>query len=378
MIQMDAQKLLRLAADRTPKARAELTHAISDLFLPETGRLTEQERALMQDVLGKLITSIEIEVRTNLAEALVRSKIGLPDLERMLANDDIEVARPVLEKSTVLADVDLISIIRQRTDEHRMVIAMRDMVSEKVTEQLVHSAGSDVIETLLRNPNAMISRRAMEYLVAESKRQDRFQEPLVLRNDLPVDLAHRMYWWVTAALRRKIIANFTIDETLLDAVLQEATQRALVDQGDDQSVQARAMRLAHQLYEAGELDDHMLVKLLRQHRLTLFIACLAVMSKISYATSWRVVTDSGFDSPVVLGRAIGLSRQSMTEMLLLLNEARTGGGPRSTSILTNISMLYDEVDPVQARRVLSVWQRDTHFQDAIDRLATMPHTSADV
>jgi uncharacterized protein (DUF2336 family) len=373
MTQLDVQKLLRLAADRTPAARAQLTHAITDMFLPENGRLTEQERALMQDVLGKLVTSIEIEVRANLAEALARSNIGLPELERMLANDDIEVARPILEKSTALADIDLILIIKQRTDEHRMVIAMRNKVSEPVTEALVHSSGGDVIETLLRNPNAMISRRAMEYLVAESKRQDRFQEPLVLRNDLPVDLAHRMYWWVTAALRRKIIASFTIDEQLLDSVLQEATQRALVDHQDDQSVQARAMRLAHQLHEAGELDDQMLVKLLRQHRLTLFIASLAVMGKISYATAWRVVTDSGFDSPVVLGRAIGMSRQSMTEMLLLLNEARTGGGPRSTSILTNISMLYDEVDPSQARRVLSIWQRDTHFQAAIDLLALSTH-----
>jgi uncharacterized protein (DUF2336 family) len=369
MTQLDVQKLLSLAASRTPAARAELTHAISDMFLPESGRLTEQERALMQDVLGKLVTSIEIEVRANLAEALARSDVGLPDLERMLANDDIEVARPILEKSHVLADVDLIAIVKQRTDEHRMVIAMRDMVSETVTEALVHSAGNDVIETLLRNPNAMISRRAMEYLVAESKRQDRFQEPLVLRNDLPVDLAHRMYWWVTAALRRKIIANFTIDEQMLDSVLQDATQRALVDHQDDQSVQARAMRLAHQLQEAGELDDHLLVRLLRQHRLTLFIACLATMSKISYATAWRIVADKGFDSPVVLGRAIGLSRQSMTEMLLLLNEARTGSGPRSAAMLTTISSHYDEVDPVQAKRVLSIWQRDVHFQAAIDLLA---------
>ncbi len=373
MTQMDVQRLLRLAAGRTPAAKAELTHAITDMFLPENGRLTEQERALMQDVLGKLVTSIEIEVRANLAEALVRSNIGLPDLERMLANDDIEVARPILEKSHALADVDLIAIIKQRTDEHRMVIAMRDMVSETVTEALVHSAGNDVIETLLRNPNAMISRRAMEYLVAESKRQDRFQEPLVLRNDLPVDLAHRMYWWVTVALRRKIISSFTIDEQMLDSVLQEATQRALVDHQDDQSVQARALRLAHQLQETGELDDQMLVKLLRQHRLTLFIACLSVMSKVSYATAWRIITDRGFDSPVVLGRAIGMSRQSMTEMLLLLNEARTGGGPRSTSLLTNISMLYDEVDPVQAKRVLNIWQRDIHFQAAIDLLAVSQH-----
>jgi uncharacterized protein (DUF2336 family) len=373
MNNIDVQSLLRLAADRTPSARSQLTHAISDLFLPDSQRLTEHERALMQDVLGKLITSIEIDVRASLAEAVMRANIGLPELERMLANDAIEVARPILEKSRVLADVDLIFIIKQRTDEHRLAIAMRNLVSESVTDALVQNAGNDVLETLLRNPNAIISRRAMEYLVAESKRQDRFQEPLVLRNDLPVDLAHKMYWWVAAALRRKIISNFTIDEKQLDMMLQQATMHSLVDHSDDQSVQARAMRLAYELNESGELNDQMLIKLLRQNRLTLFTAGLATMGQIGYSTAWRIVTDAGYDSPVVLARAINMSRQSLTDMLLLLNAVRTGNGPRSTAVLTNIASLYDEVDPAQARAVLSIWQRDTDYQAAIDALASSSH-----
>jgi uncharacterized protein (DUF2336 family) len=373
MNNIDVQSLLRLAADRSAIARSQLTHAISDMFLPENQRLTEHERALMQDVLGKLITSIEIDVRASLAEAVMRANIGLPELERMLANDAIEVARPILEQSHVLADIDLITIIKQRTDEHRLAIAMRDMVSETVTDALVQNAGNDVIETLLRNPNALISRRAMEYLVAESKRQDRFQEPLVLRNDLPVDLAHKMYWWVAAALRRKIIANFTIDEKMLDTLLKQATKQSLVDHSDEQSVQARAMRLAYELNESGELNDQMLIKLLRQNRLTMFIAGLATISQINYSTAWRIVTDNGFDSPVVLARAINMSRQTVTDMLLLLNAARTGNGPRSTALLTNIASLYDEIDPMQARAVLSIWQRDTDYQIAIDALASVNH-----
>jgi uncharacterized protein (DUF2336 family) len=373
MNNIDVQSLLRLASDRSAIARSQLIHVISDMFLPENQRLTEHERALMQDILGKLVTSIEIDVRASLAEAVMRSHVDLPELERMLANDAIEVARPILEQSRVLADVDLITIIKQRTDEHRLAIAMRDMLSETVTDALVQNAGNDVIETLLRNPNALISRRAMEYLVAESKRQDRFQEPLVLRNDLPADLAHKMYWWVAAALRRKIIANFTIDEKLLDTLLKQATMHSLVDHSDEQSVQARAMRLAHELNENGELNDQMLIKLLRQNRLTMFIAGLATLSQINYGTAWRIITDAGFDSPVVLARAINMSRQTLTDMLLLLNAVRSGNGPRSTAVLTNIASLYDEIDPAQAKAVLSIWQRDTDYQAAIDALASVDH-----
>src|SRR3546814_7777222 len=139
----------------------ELTNAIVDLFLPERHRLSDHQRAMMTDVLRKLIGSLEIEVRQYLVEALLRGPDPLPELQSVLANDEIEVAQAVLERSKVLQDQDLIDVVLRRAEEHRMAIALRNDVSAAVAEALVDKAGPDVIEALIRNPDAPLSRRAI-------------------------------------------------------------------------------------------------------------------------------------------------------------------------------------------------------------------------
>ena len=117
---VDSERLLALAANRSRAARTELSASVIDLFLPAEDRLTDQQRALMNDVLGKLIGGVEVEMRQHLIDALLRSRMEMPDLEALLANDRLEVARPILERSSVIRDLDLISVVMQRAEEHRM------------------------------------------------------------------------------------------------------------------------------------------------------------------------------------------------------------------------------------------------------------------
>lgn len=372
MTRSETDKLLQLAAARSTTAKGELTNILLDLFLPNDQRLTEHERALMNDILSKLVQTIEEDVRAHLAEAVSRAKLGLPDLERLLANDAIHIARPILESSEVLKDLDLIEIIKNRTEEHRMVIAMRKHVSSEVSDALIDLSGSDVIEALLRNENATISRRAMEYLVSESKRYDRFQEPLVSRHDLPTDLAHRLYWWVSAALRRHILRDFPIDERQLDSLMQDATRRAMAEIDENQNAQGRAIRLARQLYETGELTDAFLIRALRQQRLMLFVAALAERGRLHFQTTWKIVTDPGFESFIVLARAIELSRSISTSMVLLLADVRRSPHAQKPSVLTNILSLYDELSHERAAAILALWQRDLNYQAAIDTIDGPP------
>lgn len=370
---INVQALLDLAADRSGAARAQLTNAIIDLFLPEGQRLTDQQRALMTDVLGGLLGSIEMEVRQHLVEALMRSSVEMPELEALLANDTIEVARPILEKSKVIRDADLIDVIMQRAEEHRMAIALREGLSAPIVETLVETGikngENDVLETLIRNDDAVLSRRAMELLVAESKRNGQFQQPLLTRNDLPIDLAYQMYWWVTATLRRHILRNFVIDEATLDPMIERAAKRAMVDHDDTQSVQSRAFQLARRLDELGELTDSFFLRTLRQGRLSLFAAGLAVRARISFATAWKIVTDPGHESFIVLAKSVEIARDAAASMVLVLDGINNASRARPPSVITEIVRLYDELDLAGARRVTQYWQLDAGFTKAIDALA---------
>ena len=131
------EHLLRLARDKSARGREELSEAVSDLFVGESEAPSDKERALMEAILHQLIREAESSVRRLMSEKLADIPTAPRDLIKMLANDEIEVAVPVLKKSTVLQDADLIEVIRNRTMEHQLVIAVREHVSEQVSGALV-------------------------------------------------------------------------------------------------------------------------------------------------------------------------------------------------------------------------------------------------
>ncbi|MFZ5609678.1 MAG: DUF2336 domain-containing protein, partial [Pseudomonadota bacterium] len=360
--------LLDLARDKSAQSRTRLLENIADLFMTSEGRLTEQERALMSDILTKLLVTIEADVRKWLAESLLKSGVEVPELHKLLANDEIEIARPLLEKSNLLRDPDLIEVVRMRSDEHRMVIAIRHNVSAEVADALIEHAGEEVIEALIRNGDAELSRRAMQYLVSESRRVDRYQEPLLSRDDLPAELAYKMYWWVSAALRQKVLRDFSVDSIALDEAMQEAARRAMSDHAEINSAAVRAQQLARKMNDAGELTVPFLIATLRQQRINLFVAGIAERAGVNFRTAWRIISDRGFESFVVAAKAIGIDRNEATTIVLLLAEAQNPAAVRRPDVLNTIIDLYDAVSPERARKILKVWQRDINYQKAINDL----------
>lgn len=362
-------ELLRLAEERTDRARSLLIEQISDLFISEEGRLTEHQRALMSDILLKLVSELEIVVRKDLSARLADQDSVPHDLVMELANDRIDIARPVLQKSGALKDEDLIEVVRNRTDEYRLCIAMREKLSEQVSDAIVESGGVDVIEALLRNQDADLSKRAMEYLVAESRRVDRFQEPLLSRHDLPPTLAHRMFWWVSAALKKKILLEYKdIDPIAVDQAIQGAARQAIDDHSESEGIMARARALVARLAATGALDVKFLTQALRQQRIPVFIAGIAQLVGIETAMAWRIFLDKTGESFAVLCRAMEMNRNDFSSLYLLLGEARGGGRVRATDHLKEILELYDSVDLKTAQAALSFWQRDGAYQEALQGL----------
>lgn len=136
----DAEYLMGLARQKSSESRSRLTEVILDLFDNKVGVLTERQRALMFGILQNIINEIELSVRQAEASRLALMDDVPREFIGKLANDDIKVAYPVLERSGLLRDTDLIEVIQLRTEEHLLAITMRQSVSEKVSDALVNSA----------------------------------------------------------------------------------------------------------------------------------------------------------------------------------------------------------------------------------------------
>ncbi|WP_339860844.1 DUF2336 domain-containing protein [Paremcibacter congregatus] len=357
--------LILLAQQKSISARNELVENISDMFLSPEGRLTEHERALMNDILAKLINSVEKSVKKELSSRLANADQVSSDLAKQLASDSIDIAGPMLRKSSVLKDEDLIEIIRNRSDAHRMAIAIRSYVSEEVSSELIDHGSEDVVEALIRNENAEISELSMKYLVAESKNVDRFQEPLLSRQDLPIELAHRMYWWVSAALRRKIVLDYNVDDVVIDDLLEMATKTALRQHEVTDSVMLAALKLAREMAGAGELDAFFLQNCLRQEKVNLFVASLSEMCGLDVKIIWRSMRERTGESLAIIMKSLDVDRDRFASLFLLIAQSRSGGRARATSLVKSIVSLYDDIKVKNAKVAVRHWQRDFRYQNAM-------------
>lgn len=368
----ELDQLLGLARDKSAEGRRLLLDTVADLFSEEGRVLNEREHALMTDILSKLLRDVEMRVRREVSERLARRQDAPLEIVKLLANDDIEVARPVLVTSSILRDIDLVEIVHHRTQQHQLSIAMRREVSEFVSEALVEAGDTDVIKALLDNPNARISEATLEYLVEESRRVDSYQEPLVRRSDLSPQLARRMCLWVGAALRSYILDNYDIDPTELDDLLEDVALETLEtlpastqmgEPNDD-----AAGRLAHQLAEAKRLTPDMLVQTLRQGEIALFEAMFAQMTGLRRRLIGRLIYEPGGEGLVIACRALDVDKPAFTSIFLLSRKGRPGDQVVDPRELSRVISLFDRVKPDAAQQVLRRWQRNPEYLYAVRRV----------
>ncbi len=370
------RELIDLARKRAGDSRRILFENISDLFISTDAQLTDRERVLMRDILTKLIGEIEMEVRTRLAERLAGTEDAPHDLIALLANDEIAVARPILLTSRLLTDPDLIEVIKHRTMEHRLAIASRRGLTAGVTDALVEEGEEDVIAELVENHDAQISRLAMEYLVEESRRVDRFQEPLLRRPDLRPELAHRMFWWVSAALRRHVLANYNLDTGSLDHHLEQATDDAVGALPG--AVPGKADDLTAELQRNGMLTERFLVQALREGQVPVFIAGLARLLKLGIRTANFIVYDPGGEGLALACKAAEFGRANFASIFLLTRGAQEGrvvDAVTSPARLNEILTFFDGVTPESAAVALRYWRQDSAYLDAIEELAAAEQRS---
>lgn len=130
-------ELVKLARDKSRKSRSVPFATINDLYSGEEKFLTEQDRTIMVDIIRRLVGEVKASVRRILSERLAERPDAPRDLVVTLANEEIEVAHPILVKSEVLQDPELIEIVQHRTMEHQVAVAMRPNIREQVSNVLV-------------------------------------------------------------------------------------------------------------------------------------------------------------------------------------------------------------------------------------------------
>lgn len=131
------KSLATLAGDGDSHDPTRLFAGISELFLSDDHPPSAQDRAAFAEILRRLLPSVDVAERKRVAGALARRSDAAPEFIRLLAADEIAVARPLLETSAKLTEDDLTTIIRYGSSAHRQAISTRRGLSRRIKTELI-------------------------------------------------------------------------------------------------------------------------------------------------------------------------------------------------------------------------------------------------
>ncbi len=173
-----------LNGDDNQMEREQLFRTTAQLFSYVSDRCDDDQVAQYDEVLCQLAELVEVEARVHVAKLLAPLERAPGTVVVKLANDVIEVARPLLEFSNVLSDDDLIDIISNQTEDHRVAIAGRSMLTERVGDALVDHGKTASVVRLVRNPKAEFDRATLEKLVKRATEDAEIASDLRGRSDI--------------------------------------------------------------------------------------------------------------------------------------------------------------------------------------------------
>jgi uncharacterized protein (DUF2336 family) len=188
------------ALSRAPAAWRNTTlRRLTDLFLVDAELYSDDQVAVFDDVIVRLLDKADRRTLAETSKRLADVKNAPAKVVGTLArHSDMTIAGPVLEKSNVLTDADIVEIAeKERRDTVLLsLILARGQLSEAITEVLIRRGNPAIARKLIDNPHARISEASFARLVTSVEKDKELAAAIAKRPDLPAELRP----WLDAAL----------------------------------------------------------------------------------------------------------------------------------------------------------------------------------
>jgi len=356
-----SQYLLRLAVGHSAGERQALATSLVDLLTELETDLNEREAALMGDILCRLVRDFEPAVRRELAHRLANLELAPREICVALANDDIEVARPLLQHSPALHDRDLIAIIRGRSRPHQLSIARRETLSESVSDALVETGEAAVIASLLSNGEARISPATLGQLVDDARHVASYQEPLIQRQDVGADLLRTLQSFVAQDLSDRLRQRLGLaapDRGGDPGSLPELLVADTIQNMETQPAEAVSVRAARRPADSSEVTPELLIGILQAGRTDLFETVVAQATGLDSCALRHVLYDPSSKALATICRAMGIARKQFVALYLLLLRAQADSGTTLAREISAVVHHFDRITPSAAAEAIADWRGD--------------------
>lgn len=269
---MGVNTLLHWVRSARVAERAAAATALANSYAADD--LSFEDRCAAETALTLLLDDPSPKVRLAMAEAFSMARRAPIQVVTGLASDQPDVAAPILARSSLLVEQDLIEIAMQGDERVQALIATRGTVGMALAAALAEIGGREVCLALLVNSGASIAGLSFRRLAERFGDEPALRNALLSDARLPSDCRHMLMVKLGEALSRSPLVRACIGGERAEKVAREACGQATLSLVEATPHAEHAALVAH-LRLRGELTASLLIKVMADGKVDFFAAAIA-------------------------------------------------------------------------------------------------------
>jgi len=315
------QELERAVSGGTATTRLAALSYATDLLI--NGRYADEEIWIFGDIVALLASEIETGARAQLARHLASCRRAPANvLNKLAADDSIDVAGPVLRQAERLSTQTLVESAKFKSQAHLLAISQRSSLQEEVTDVLVVRGDQSVVRALAKNDGARFSDSGFWRLVQRSENDIILAMDLGVRKDIPRHYFQKLIAKASGEVRAKLSAmNPEVTADIQD-IVTGVTGEIHARLGPASKSYFAAKRTVEALHREGKLTERMLSGFAESKKVEEVTVALSLLCQLPADVAERALLDDFGEMVLVLAKAADLSWPTAR---LLLSLGREGG-----------------------------------------------------
>lgn len=344
----DTQRLHELAHDNRNESRSQLIAMITDLFGTE---LSWCERELVADILIALVRRAGKTLRSHLSKELA-SRADVPErLILALAQDEIDVAGPVLRNSPCLSTLDLIYIVKSMDVPYWRAIAKRADLDDELMNTLVDTQDPGTAIALAKNANIALNTHTANKLSSMACDYEDLAGSLVMRGDVPDSLIRMVYTHVSQRIRDYIHTHYQIDDALMSDINDVLAHYEELPKRHHTPSREEVEEARQNVVDDEIHIKHMLAHL-QEGYTQRFVAQFAAFTGLSVAVVQDMCAQENGQGLAVACRACNVKRADFVNLYLLTRHMANLDPQFSNNPTRAALSYYDRISAKLAQRIM--------------------------
>ena len=361
-------------ASGSTKRQIRALTRITDLFAAGSGRYSERQIELFDEVFKTLVAVIELKTRVKLAHHLATSPDAPAALVRAFAFDEaIAVAAPILSQSMALGESDLAVSASTQSQGHLYAIAQRRTISEAITEILIDRGEPRVVHAVAGNAGARISDGSFCELVARSVDDVQLALHVGTRRDIPRHHFLKLLETASVSVCSKIVAANPQFADAVQGAVTEVVDDINLEVRDRSPGHAKARKKVKRLKYWRELRETNVHAAARVHNFEQTVMALSVLASCPIEMAERAVLHENPGVVQILAKAAGCSWATVKALLLI----KAAGRRMSGKDLDRARENFERLETGTAKRVLEFYDARRNAR-TVASPAVVPKASADL